>query len=123
MIGRVGDDVLGPQLREGLASAGVDTSAVVTSPGPSGVASIVVSDSGENSIVVVPGANVLLSPEDVNGQIDLIRRAGMVLTQLETPMETVEFLADLCSREGIPLMLDPAPARALPSTCCKRLPG
>lgn len=114
MIGRVGDDAFGTQLRDGLASAGVDISAVMTSPGPSGVASIVVSAAGENSIVVVPGANALLTPHDVDAHIDLIRSGGMVLTQLETPMETVEHLAMVCAREGIPLMLDPAPAQTLP---------
>lgn len=113
MIGRVGDDAFGTQLRDGLASAGVEISAVMTSRGPSGVASIVVSAAGENSIVVVPGANALLTSRDVDTQLDLIRSAGMVLTQLETPMATVEYLAAVCSREGIPLMLDPAPAQNL----------
>jgi ribokinase len=114
MIGRVGDDAFGIQLREQLVAAGVETAAVKTSAGPSGVAVIVVAASGENSIVVVPGANALVSPEDLEDQVTLIRSAGMVLTQLETPLETVLHLAALCRREGVPLMLDPAPARALP---------
>ena len=113
MIGRVGDDAFGTQLRDGLASAGVGISAVITGPGPSGVATIVVSAIGENSIVVVPGANALLTPEDVDSHIDLIRGGEMVLTQLETPMDTVEHLASVCAREGVALMLDPAPAQAL----------
>ena len=114
MIGHVGDDVFGPQLRDGLAAAGVDVSAVTTSAGPSGVATIVVSDTAENSIVVVPGANALLLPQDLDRHLAMIRSSAMVLTQLETPMETVAYLAALCRREGVPLMLDPAPAQNLP---------
>ncbi len=121
MIGRVGDDAFGRQLREGLASAGVDISAVMASRGPSGVAMIVVSVAGENSIVVVPGANAMLTPQDVDAHIHLIRRAGMVLTQLETPLETVEYLAAVCFREGIPLMLDPAPAQTLSQSLLERV--
>jgi ribokinase len=114
MIGRVGNDAFGTQLREHLVSAGVDGSAVMTTEGPSGVAVIVVADSGENSIVVVPGANAHLSPKDLDDHVELIRSAGIVLTQLETPLETVLHLAAICSREGVPLILDPAPARSLP---------
>lgn len=121
MIGRVGNDAFGTQLREHLAAAGVDHSAVRTSEGPSGVAVIVVAQSGENSIVVVPGANALLTPRDLDDQLELIRSAGMVLTQLETPLETVLHLATLCTQEGIPLMLDPAPARALPKELIEKV--
>ena len=88
MIGRLGDDAFAAQLRTGLV--------------------------GANSIVVVPGANALLTPQDLEANLEIIRSAGIVLTQLETPMETVRHLATLCSREGVPLMLDPAPAKELP---------
>ena len=115
LIGRLGDDGFGTQLREHLRGAGVGLSGVMTSEGPSGVAIIVVSRSGENCIVVTPGANALLSPQDLDGNIELLRSAAMVLTQLEIPLATVQHLAAICSREGIPLMLDPAPARALPA--------
>ena len=114
LIGRVGDDGFGTQLREHLQGAGVGLSGVMTSEGPSGVAIIVVSQAGENCIVVTPGANALLSPQDLDEKIELIRSAAMVLTQLEIPLDTVQHLATVCLREGIPLMLDPAPARALP---------
>ena len=121
MIGRLGDDVFGAQLRSHLESAGVDVSAVATSPGPSGVAVIVVAENGENCIVVTPGANALLSPEDLDAHIETIRSAGIVLAQLEIPMATVEHLARLCSREGIPLVLDPAPAQELPADLFSRV--
>jgi len=73
-----------------------------------------VAASGENVIVVTPGANGLVKPSDIDANIDMIRNAGMVLTQLEIPLATVEHLATVCAREGVPLMLDPAPARSLP---------
>ena len=114
MIGRLGDDAFAAQLRTGLVGAGVDAAGVATSSGSSGVAVIVVAQTGQNSIVVVPGANAVLTPQDLEANLEIIRSAGIVLTQLETPMETVRHLATLCSREGVPLMLDPAPAKELP---------
>ncbi len=114
MIGRLGDDVFGSQLREHLQRAGIDVSAVKTSPGSSGVAVIIVSPSGDNIIVPTPGANAALMPADLDANLEMVRSAGLVLTQLETPLETVEHLANICAREGVPLMLDPAPARELP---------
>jgi ribokinase len=121
MIGRVGTDAFAAQMRSSLTSAGVDVTGVATSEGSSGVAVIVVTDNGENSIVVVPGANALLTPQDLDANIEIIRSAGLVLTQLEISLETVEHLAMLCTREGVPLILDPAPARELPSSILKRV--
>jgi len=116
MIGRIGDDAFGTELRKHLQDAGIDVSAVRTTEGSSGVAVIIVSPSGDNIIVPTPGANAALSPTDIDTYLDMIRNAGLVLTQLEIPLETVEHLANICAREGVPLMLDPAPARELPST-------
>ncbi|MGA7524611.1 MAG: ribokinase [Acidobacteriaceae bacterium] len=114
MLGRVGTDVFGPQIRNVLHNAGVGISAVEVVGGSSGVASITVSDSGENAIVVVPGANGQVSPEFVDRHEKTIRNAGLVLAQLEVPMETIVHLAELCRRHQIPLILDPAPAQELP---------
>jgi len=121
MIGRVGTDAFAAQMRSSLTSAGVDVTGVATSEGSSGVAVIVVANNGENSIVVVSGANALLTPQDLDANIEIIRSAGLVLTQLEISLETVEHLAMLCTREGVPLILDPAPARELPSSILKRV--
>jgi len=115
LIGRVGSDAFGEQLRAQLRESGVDASLVLTSPGPSGVALIAVAPNGENAIVVTPGANAQVSPEDVDSNAGVIREAGAVLAQLEIPLETVECLAALCAQTGVPLLLDPAPARALPA--------
>ena len=114
MIGRVGDDAFGAELKSGMASEGIDTAAVGISKGSSGVTVIVVAASGENSIVVVPGANAMLTPADLEANLEMIRSAGIVLAQLEIPLETVVHLAEICAREAVPLMLDPAPARDLP---------
>ena len=113
MIGRLGSDAFGTELREGLQEEGVDVSGVLSSEGASGVALIVVSDTGDNCIVVTPGANAMLTPQDLDDNLQVIKTAGIVLTQLEIPVETVEHLAKICVREGVPLILDPAPARTL----------
>jgi ribokinase len=114
MIGKVGTDAFGVQLRDSLEEANVNTEAVEVVPGPSGVALITTDSKGENAITVVAGANAQLSPADLATHIALIRSAGIVLTQLEIPLETVEYLAAISMRERIPLVLDPAPARPLP---------
>jgi ribokinase len=114
MVGKVGDDVYGPALLENLAAAGVNTDSMETTPGPSGLAPIFLSEAGENAIVVVPGANGQVDPAFVDRHADLIRSAGMVLCQLEIPMETVTHLLALCAEADVPVMLDPAPAAELP---------
>jgi ribokinase len=114
MIGRVGSDAFGAPLKASLAEAGVNVECVMMSAGASGVAAILVAESGQNCIVVIPGANAQLSPADIEMHLSLIRSAGLVLTQLEIPLETVIHLATICRRESVPLMLDPAPARELP---------
>lgn len=113
MVGNVGDDAFGAQLRAGLNGAGVDTTYVSTVPASSGVALITIGEEGQNNIVVVPGANDLLTPEQLEKCAPLLREAGFVLAQLEIPLDTVEALAELAENENVPLMLDPAPAREL----------
>lgn len=114
MLGKVGNDAFGAQLRGSLQAAGVDTSAIEEVATSSGIAQIVTASNGENVIVVVPGANAHLLPADLDSHIELIRRAGIILAQLEIPMETVTHLASIARAENIPLMLDPAPAQPLP---------
>ena len=115
MIGRIGKDPFGRKLKADLKKGGVDVSGVATTGVATGVAVIVVAESGENTIVITPGANGLLTPQDLDANIYFLRSAGIVLTQLEIPMATVQHLAKICSREGVPLILDPAPAQTLPS--------
>jgi ribokinase len=113
LIGRLGNDTFGADLRTHLEKTGVEISGVSTSDGASGVAVIVVSGKGDNSIVLAPGANSKVTPEDIDANILILRSAGMVLAQLEISMETVEYLARVCARENVPLILDPAPASDL----------
>lgn len=120
MVGCVGDDAFGTQLRKGLADAGVDTTGVHTVEGPSGIALITTGSHGENNIVVVPGANKHLEPALIESATPLLERAAMLLTQLEVPIDTVDYLAQFAERHNIPLMLDPAPARDLPLSLLRR---
>jgi ribokinase len=113
MIGRVGTDSFGRDALQHLKSDGVGVELVGTSDGSSGIAVICVSAKGENSIIVTPGANATLTPSDVNKHISVIRGASAVLAQLEIPIETVEYLGELCAQEGVPFLLDPAPAAIL----------
>jgi ribokinase len=121
MVGNVGDDAFGAQLRTGLEDAGVNTKYVNTVEGASGVALITTGARGENNIVVVPGANGQLTPNLLEKTAPLLEGAGFLLAQLEIPLETVEYLAQFAERHGIPVMLDPAPARELSEKLLRRL--
>jgi ribokinase len=111
MIGRVGDDAFGPRLRSGLLENGVNVDCVVSTPDcASGLAIVAVEDSGENSILVVPGANGRLTPADIHTADELIRRADVILLQLEIPLETTIAAIKLARDYGVPVILDPAPA-------------
>ena len=121
MVGCVGADAFGMQLRKGLADVDVDTTGVHTVEGSSGVALITTGSHGENNIVVVPGANKYLEPVLIESATPLLERAAMLLAQLEIPIDTVEYLARFAERHNIPLMLDPAPARELPLSLLRRI--
>lgn len=110
MIARVGDDDFGQRLINGLDGNGVNTAHVTVTEGtPSGCALILVDRKGENSIVVVPGANARLTPADVDRAESLIRRAACVVMQLEIPLATVKHALGLCQKHGVFSILDPAP--------------
>jgi ribokinase len=121
MIGKVGDDDFGLRLRANLQDCGVDISAVSRVSGASGVALINIDDRGDNAITIVAGANGEVMPADVDANLDVIRSAGILLTQLEIPLQTVIHLSEVARSEDIPLMLDPAPAQTLPSTLFKNV--
>lgn len=116
MLGMVGADVFGQALIDSLQAAGVTTDSVARVNGPSGIASIAVAASGENSIIVVPGANGRVTPACLDQNEALIAEAGMVLCQLELPLETVQHALALCASADVPVMLDPAPAAPLPDS-------
>jgi ribokinase len=114
MIGRVGGDDFGKQMRANLENAGCDTAGVETvSDISSGIALIFVGDNGQNSIVVVPGANERLTPADIETSKSRFTGASSLLLQLETPLATVQAAAAAARAAGVRVILDPAPA---PST-------
>jgi ribokinase len=116
MVGRVGHDAYGSQLIGGLAAAGIDHDHVHQDrAAATGVAVIVVAESGENSIVVAPGANMQLSPADVDRAKATIAQAQSLLLQLESPLPTVQRAAQVARAHGVRVILNPAPARALPA--------
>ena len=121
MVGAVGEDAFGQAMVDNLNHSGVGTKAVARVSGSSGVAPIFVNARGENSIVVVPGANGKVNRDAVDAQAALIRSAGMVLCQLELPIDTVAHTLALCKEAGVPVMLDPAPAAALPDSVWTQL--
>ena len=111
MVTKVGDDMFADNTIRNLAGFGVDTRHVVKVPGrSSGVAPIMVEPSGENSILIVKGANADLSPDDIDRAADDLRGCALILLQLEIPVETVYAAIEFGKRNGIPTLLNPAPA-------------
>jgi len=115
MVGCVGDDAFGATLRAALVGDGIVDSHITTLPGvASGIASILVDDNGQNSIVIAGGANDLLSPAHIDAAQGLIEQADIVVLQLETPMDTVVHAIKLARSLGKTVVLNPAPAASLP---------
>lgn len=111
MIGAVGDDAYGKMLTGSLRSAGVDISGIETCSGMStGQAYISLEASGENCIIVIPGANLLVTPELIERHMDLVDACDYILTQFEIPLDTVRFIQKLARRKNKRLIVDPAPA-------------
>ncbi|HET6430904.1 ribokinase [Dyella sp.] len=114
LVGAVGADAFGQQLRDGLRSEGIDLGQLATLEHEgSGTASITVAE-GDNQIVVVPAANARLTPTHVERARPCIARADAVLVQMEVPLETVEATVRLGHRLGVPVILNPAPAQRVP---------
>ncbi|MFJ8623234.1 ribokinase [Kitasatospora sp. NPDC093550] len=114
LLARVGDDANGRLLLESQRNAGVDTGGVLVGGAPTGVALITVDPSGDNSIVVSPGANGRLTPEDVRAAGPLFQASRVVSAQLEIPLESVvEVVRRLPS--GTRFVLNPSPPRPLPA--------
>jgi ribokinase len=113
MVGRVGYDTFGDHLKASLSAAGVDVSAVhATRSHATGVALIPVDSSGQNSIVVAPGANHALVASETEA---VLRGARLTLFQLESPLDTVMAALKIARDEGARTILDPAPAQPLPA--------
>jgi ribokinase len=113
-IVKVGDDIFGRQAVQSFNEEGINTGHAIIDPvNPSGVALITVDAKAENCIVVASGANANLLPGDLHKAEDKIKNASLILMQLEIPLETVEYIAELASMHNVPLILNPAPACVL----------
>lgn len=118
----VGNDGFGKNAIDTFNAEGIETSLIQVLDGvPSGVAMIYVSDLGENSIAVAPGANGHLSPEAIHRQKNLFADTSVLLLQLETPLETVTAAIELAFLEGTPCILNPAPAATIPDEVLAKL--
>lgn len=114
MVGRVGDDYFGDALLRSLNDSGVNTEHVlVDRETTTAVGCIVVDAEGDNSIVVVPQANMRCTRADVDEAVPLIAQADILLLQLEIPLDVVEYAAVKAKEFGVRVLLNPAPAQTL----------
>ncbi len=115
LIGRVGNDTFGRQSLDNYTARGIDTTFVgIDAQRPTGMASIYVAEVGENSIVIVPGANAGVTPADVRAAVGEIARADAVLCQLETPADSALEAFRIGRAARVRTILNPAPAVPLP---------
>jgi len=122
LISKTGNDVFGKQSVMLYAAENINTDFIYSDPkNPSGVALITVDSHGENCIVVASGANAFLNPSDIDKASAEIESSDLVLMQLEIPIETVEYVAEMATKKGIKVILNPAPARALSNKLLKNL--
>jgi len=113
MLGRVGGDAFGTQLIENLRLNGVNTEHIrVTQDTPTGVA-VILLHNHDNCIIVDPGANALLSPEDIEQAEPVIAGSGMLVLQLEIPLATARRAMEIARAHGVKVLLNPAPAQRL----------
>lgn len=121
-IARVGKDALGAEAIKSLKRDKVDVRNVRRDPRePSGVALITVAHDGENNIAVASGANSQLSRRDIAAASSKFREARVLLTQLETPLDTVAAAIDAAHKLGAIVILNPAPAQKLPASLLKKV--
>jgi ribokinase len=121
-ISKTGNDVFGKQSVMLYNAENIRTDYIFSDPKlPSGVALITVDSYGENCIVVASGANASLNPADINKARAEIESGDLVLMQLEIPIETVEYVAEMANNKGIKVILNPAPAQALSDQLLKNL--
>lgn len=113
-VAKVGDDIFGQEAVQGFKNEGINTDFIGVDPlNPSGVATIMVDDQGENCIAVASGANGTLSPADIDNALAQIDAADVLLMQLETPIPTIDYAASAGSEKWKTIILNPAPAQAL----------
>lgn len=121
-VTKTGNDLFGRQSMELYNSENINTDYVFSDPDhPSGVALISVDAYGENCILVAPGANGALTVQDIETARPELESAGILLMQLEIPIETVEYAAEIAAEKGVKVALNPAPAQTLSNELLNRL--
>lgn len=121
-IAKVGNDLFGANMKSHFEKEGFRTDLILTDENePTGIAQIFVSEKGENSIAVAPGANMNLLPIDIDPFTNLLINAKVILLQLETPLITVEHIAEIAHQNKVKLILNPAPAQALNEDLLKKV--
>jgi ribokinase len=121
-VARVGRDNFGEQSIAGFVSDGIDVQHVLRDgKAPSGTALIFVAKDGENSIAVSSGANARLTPADVRRARSVFNGAAVLIVQLESPLATVQAAVSIAVRNGLQVILNPAPARALPDSLLRQV--
>ncbi|MBO8152864.1 MAG: ribokinase [Candidatus Neomarinimicrobiota bacterium] len=121
-IAKVGKDMFGDRAIANFQESGINTDFVFRDEkNPSGVALIFVDEKGENSIAVSPGSNANLVKENIKLAIDEIKKAVIMLIQLEIPIETVEYAVNVAKQHNVKVILNPAPARKLGDQLLKRV--
>ena len=114
-ICKVGNDSFGNDAIEHYKNEGIDVSNILQdSTAPTGVAVITVNAEGENSIIVASGANALLSVRDIENAMSQLQTSDWLITQLETPLPVIEFIATFARENDKNFILNPAPAQPLP---------
>ncbi|MCD6321568.1 MAG: ribokinase [Clostridiales bacterium] len=114
LIACLGKDMFGEKALQGFVEDGINVDNIKTDPKePSGVAEIFVDENGENSIAVASGANLKLSPQDVRKIKGVIANSDILLMQLEIPVDTVRTAAKIARKNGVKVILNPAPAQKL----------
>ncbi|MEK3986520.1 ribokinase [Paenibacillus sp. FSL K6-3166] len=114
MIGSIGKDTFGSEMLEIIKQEGIHIEHIsMSETEATGVASIVIEEDGENRIIVVPGANIDLFAEDIQALEAVISQAEMIVMQLEMELAMSEHAIAIAHRHGIPVILNPAPARVL----------
>lgn len=121
-IAKIGDDIFGRESLKGFEKLGVITKYIsIDEKSPSGIALILVDGKGENSISIAPGANNTLSTLEIDNVTAIFDKASFLLMQLEIPLKTVIYAAQLASRKNVRIILNPAPVQQLPLVLLKLL--
>lgn len=113
MLGKIGNDSFGKDLISSMKNSGVDTEYIENSASSTGIAKIIVEENGQNRILVVSGANMDVDRAYIDRHMDVIKEADILVTQLEIPIDTVEYVLKKAKEAEKITILNPAPAALL----------